>query len=431
MTSNRSIINRVRKKYNGDMQLAYDTEHKIAKRPLCPCGRERKFDNFIIGYNSYCISCKKQRYYDHLKSHPIKKYKVEDFLEDLYKNGSFYYKNYNKKNIFLPFFNRNIGEVYTVSSYIRKYFPKIFPKYDYKCSCGYVTKIDFFNINPVCKNPICIIRKFKEDLIKEKNKKHLWEKRDKNKDFVCPYTKNIFNITSSHDVKKINEHLEKLGKSIKDTMVEYFPNNVSYCLECNKPIFLSKNPLYKETKKFCCKEHYWEYKRKNPSLYEYSEETRKKHSTTITNKILEGKFTPSRNHYTNWGAIDSLSNKKYRSRWELIFHKTNPNLEYESKRLKYFDSEKNKTRTYIVDFYNPKTNDLYEIKPSCELNSQNVLDKRKSLIEFCENNNSKYFVITEDDIINEFDKADKSIFEEDVIECVLALKKQKLKKLGK
>ena len=55
----------------------------------------------------------------------------------------------------------------------------------------------------------------------------------------------------------------------------------------------------------------------------------------------------------------------------------------------------------------------------------------KSLIEFCENNNSKYFVITEDDIINEFDKADKSIFEEDVIECVLALKKQKLKKLGK
>jgi hypothetical protein len=123
-------------------------------------------------------------------------------------------------------------------------------------------------------------------------------------------------------------------------------------------------------------------------------------SRIIKDKILNGTFTPCiTNTYTHWDAIVNLENgltKKFRSSWEACFWYCNQNLEYEKLRIEYFD--KNNTRKiYITDFLDKDNSIVYEIKP----NSQHQNDKIKLEvgIEYCKNNNLKFIIINEQNIL--------------------------------
>jgi len=121
---------------------------------------------------------------------------------------------------------------------------------------------------------------------------------------------------------------------------------------------------------FCQNQQKSNFQTKNNSSHKMSTETKQKTneklSLTMTQKIMNGEFTPKSENYKSLGTIDFLYNghlRKVRSLWELIYWLLYPNLQYETKRIPYYDSFKEKTRIYITDFYDPETNTIFEIKP--------------------------------------------------------------------
>ncbi len=101
----------------------------------------------------------------------------------------------------------------------------------------------------------------------------------------------------------------------------------------------------------------------------------------------------------SWGISGHYNGEHFRSMNELSYminHLEYNNIPYLCENrcpdIKYFDSQKNKERTYNPDFFvNSKT--IVEIKPAAFWKRKNVLDKAKYAIEFCERNNLKYEMI--------------------------------------
>lgn len=361
---------------------------------------------------------------------PKRKYKLSDFMSNYEQRKQFYSDNFDKKNIYDSFFKKNTG-IYTLSSYIRKYFgSKIFPKYGYICSkCDYVTLTDYFNLKPTCGSHSCRNLRRPQSIQKNNRLKKLWDERDKFFDYQCKETGVIFHLKNHIEVKKFISHLKNNGIDYKNYMIKHHKDKISYCLECDILIEIKNiSPFSNKKKEFCCIKHYHDFLKKFPNHNRKNlEDIYKKQSITLKKKIKNGEFTPARNHYTSWGAVNSLTNKKYRSRWELIYHMAYPNLLYEHTRIEYYDNEKSKNRIYIVDFTDPITGNLYEIKPSTEMTSENVISKRNKAIEYANKNNVEYIILNENDIIESYEKIKHKIIEKDVKECVEKLKKQKLK----
>lgn len=84
-------------------------------------------------------------------------------------------------------------------------------------------------------------------------------------------------------------------------------------------------------------------------------------SDTIKTLILEGKYTPKTENRLNHKKLE-YNGIKYRSSWEIIFHYLNPTMLYETIRIPY-TLKNGETHIYISDFYDNKTNTIYEIKP--------------------------------------------------------------------
>lgn len=117
-------------------------------------------------------------------------------------------------------------------------------------------------------------------------------------------------------------------------------------------------------------------------------------SHTMKKKILSGELTPKSENRKRAKRIKShITNIQYRSNWELIFHEENPNLKYEFTRIEYTENEN--VRVYITDFTDPENRNIYEIKPSSELNSLNFISKKRAAEEWCNANNFTYKVVTE------------------------------------
>ena len=81
-------------------------------------------------------------------------------------------------------------------------------------------------------------------------------------------------------------------------------------------------------------------------------------------------------------------------------------MEYETHRISYVD-DNGKERITIIDFYDEKTNTLYEIKPSSIYKIQQK--KMNAVINHCKKNKIKFYWINEHNIldyvdINKFDK---------------------------
>lgn len=129
-------------------------------------------------------------------------------------------------------------------------------------------------------------------------------------------------------------------------------------------------------------------------------------------KIMKGEFTPKSENYRIFYMIKFKHNeeiRKVRSLWELIFWLQNPEFEYEKIRIKYFDSEREKERIYITDFYDEKTNTIYEIKPK---NYQYTLkDKIKGIQETKYN----YMILDED----YFNRCKTKEMKEKIEKCVI------------
>lgn len=143
--------------------------------------------------------------------------------------------------------------------------------------------------------------------------------------------------------------------------------------------------------------------KKNPMFGKtHSQEVKDNQSRLIKDKILNGEFTPCiKNSRTHWTA--EYNGMKYRSTWEMNFHKIYPELEYETIRIQY--NYDNKQYVYIVDFVDEANKVLYEIKPLSLVEVPKNIAKHDAAIEWCKLNNYTYKIITEIDeprmVINE------------------------------
>lgn len=131
----------------------------------------------------------------------------------------------------------------------------------------------------------------------------------------------------------------------------------------------------------------------------FTAEFRENHSKIMKTKILNGEFTPKTSNMLTRYKSECLG-KLFRSSWEAVFFYKNQNIIFESIRIKYFDSIKNKERIFITDFFDKNTNTIFEIKPKRFQEKQNFKDKLKSLIEYCNSNNYNYKIIDENTILS-------------------------------
>lgn len=159
---------------------------------------------------------------------------------------------------------------------------------------------------------------------------------------------------------------------------------------------------------------------KTVHMYGVKESTRKKLSDNMKSMISSGQFTPkATNSWTNNKTRLDYAGHKFRSTWEVLFYQymaiLGVNLEYEAVRVPYFDSAKQVERIYIVDFYDPTTNTLYEVKPKCHVKMQNFQDKLDAL-----NKNGYYVIIIDDDFIRSIRSATLicTIFDPEIRETV-------------
>ena len=131
----------------------------------------------------------------------------------------------------------------------------------------------------------------------------------------------------------------------------------------------------------------------NPMFgHQHTDEYKKNASVTMKENIKSGKFTPNvKNSRTHWQVI--YSGKRFRSSWEAAWFALNRHYEYETKRISYWLN--GIERIYIVDFYDPITNTLVEVKPA-EHTYGEVFEAKKSWAEkWAEENNGKYIVVTQ------------------------------------
>jgi hypothetical protein len=137
---------------------------------------------------------------------------------------------------------------------------------------------------------------------------------------------------------------------------------------------------------------------------EIKKRTAEKNSLTLKAKIANGEFTPKiTNTFTHWNAIiytDTIT-KRFRSSWEACIWYSNQHWLYEFIRIPYVGLD-NKSHTYIVDFFDPNTNTIYEVKPEVHIESVRV--KIDAANQYCNENNLNYILITENDLVYYIDK---------------------------
>ena len=125
-------------------------------------------------------------------------------------------------------------------------------------------------------------------------------------------------------------------------------------------------------------------------------ETSKKCSASMKKLIEEGKFTPPiTNTWTHWEAqiiLEDGTTKRFRSSWEACFYYSNSHMLYENIRVK------ENGRSYVSDFFDEKTNTMYEIKPRNRYNIE--IDKMTALQNYCMQNSIKFIWLNETNILN-------------------------------
>jgi len=110
-------------------------------------------------------------------------------------------------------------------------------------------------------------------------------------------------------------------------------------------------------------------------------------SQSNSENIKMGRFTPKQSTKYKTEYHITWENKKVflRSSYEIDYanylDENKISYEVENLRISYYDSQKDKKRIAVPDFYLPNTNTIIEIKSNWTLNLLNMLDKVKAYKE--------------------------------------------------
>lgn len=91
--------------------------------------------------------------------------------------------------------------------------------------------------------------------------------------------------------------------------------------------------------------------------------------------IMNGYHTCKEEWHKTWDGYDVFLRSSYETDFANELDKNQIHYEVESLRIKYFDTQLNKYRCAVPDFYIPSTNTIYEIKSTWTYNAQNMKDK--------------------------------------------------------
>ena len=219
--------------------------------------------------------------------------------------------------------------------------------------------------------------------------KNFFETQDKFS--MSQYLKN--NPHKFFEVNGFSELSYLIGTTYEETRINVFSflYGNSYCVECGKKIVRLMPGWKRGWYKTCseeCRQRLMSKRQMgvNNTIYKMTSETKeamkKKVSLALKEKIKNGEFTPKTYNYKHQRPIIYLDDgeiKQVRSLWELIYTLNFPHLEYESKRIPYYDSIKKSQRIYIPDFYDPISNTIIEIKPKAYQHL--LIDKQRGVIE--------------------------------------------------
>lgn len=123
------------------------------------------------------------------------------------------------------------------------------------------------------------------------------------------------------------------------------------------------------------------------TIFSYLNISTRNYSKAVINGHLKGKFDHIlKNQYKcSWHTTWNGKEVYFRSSYELDYAKEldNQKIEYEVEyfHIKYFDTQINKYRCAIPDFYIPSTNTIIEIKSEYTLDKQNMKDKMKAYLD--------------------------------------------------
>jgi hypothetical protein len=140
---------------------------------------------------------------------------------------------------------------------------------------------------------------------------------------------------------------------------------------------------------------------KNP-MYgtRWTEAQKQEKSEWVKSRIESGEWTPhAHNSRTHWNC--SYNGKHYRSSWEVIYAALNVDDLYETVRIPYVID--GKRRIYIVDFFNPSTKTITEVKPLIHTTDAVVEAKTEAAIEWCNTQGYKFRVVSEQYFVDNYD----------------------------
>ena len=176
-------------------------------------------------------------------------------------------------------------------------------------------------------------------------------------------------------IQKLNTLKKYMNFEISDykTTIQYYENlkNIIQCLIDNG---------YSNVD-ICCK--MFGGSKKGNTVFEILNIKTRNLSEAVANAFIQGKLTsPSYFYKEIWHT--TWENKEFylRSSYELDYakelDKKKISYDYENLKIKYFDSQQQKFRCAIPDFYIPSENMIVEIKSTWTLNIQEMKDKVKS-----------------------------------------------------
>lgn len=85
-------------------------------------------------------------------------------------------------------------------------------------------------------------------------------------------------------------------------------------------------------------------------------------------------------YHTSWNGQKFFLRSSYEFDFANELDKNKIEYEVETLRIEYFDTQKNRMRIAIPDFYLPVTNEIIEIKSEWTYNKQNIIDKFKEYV---------------------------------------------------
>ncbi len=249
-----------------------------------------------------------------------------------------------------------------------------------KISKGVITSIKYLNnVQNRRKNNLELFYKNENNEWVRKPKKYYCgskELDEQNPDISCRQSPKYFNklIPFGLDITKLyTEDFIKEHTKVKQLLYKEYVENC-----------LSPKDIYN---KYNCKEYF----NNSETLLHLFKDWKfpiRGWSQAVINEFLKGKLKSGKDSYhynqqwyTTWNGKEVYLHSSYELDYakELDEHQIDYEVEYFH--IKYWDSQKQKYRCAIPDFYIPSTNTIVEIKSSWTLDEQNMKDRMKAYKE--------------------------------------------------